>query len=308
MYDNYQKSLMDKILKLKEEKSVFIIAHYYQRPEVQDIADFVGDSYGMAIAATKCEHDTVLVAGVDFMAETAAILCPDKTILSPEPAATCPMADRVNIEDIINYRKENPDSLVVSYVNTSAEVKALTDVCCTSSNAVKIISKIPADKKVIFLPDMNLCNYVSEYLNRKLDTYPSWCPTHNKLKAAEIEKLKEEYPEALVLVHPECTEEVRKLADYIGSTAGIIKYAEESNEKTFIIATENGILHTLAKKCPDKKFILASEELICPNMKSITLEKIIDSIENNRTVIEVEESIRVKAHKALDEMIKWTSN
>ncbi|NLB88260.1 MAG: quinolinate synthase NadA [Syntrophomonadaceae bacterium] len=308
MYDNHQKSLMDKILKLKEEKSVYIIAHYYQRPEVQDIADFVGDSYGMAIAATKCELDIVLVAGVDFMAETAAILCPDKTVLSPEPAATCPMADRVNIEDIIKYKEENPDSMVVSYVNTSAEIKALTDVCCTSSNAVNIINKIPADKKVIFLPDMNLTSYVSEHLSRELDTYPSWCPTHNKLKASEIEKLKEEYPDAVVLVHPECTGEVRQLADYIGSTAGIIKYAEDSQEKTFIIATEEGILHTLAKKCPDKKFILASPELICPNMKSITLEKILDSIENNRTKIEIEESLRIKAHKSLDEMIKWSSN
>lgn len=308
MYDNNQKSLMNQILKLKQEKSVYVIAHYYQRPEVQDIADFVGDSYGMAIAATKCEHDTILVAGVDFMAETAAILCPDKTVLFPEPAATCPMADRVNIEDIIAYKNDNPDSMVVSYVNTSAAIKALTDVCCTSSNAVNIISKIPADRKVIFLPDINLSSYVSEQLDRELDTYPSWCPTHNRLKAVDIEKLKEEYPDALVLVHPECTEEVRKLADYIGSTAGIINYAKSCEADTLIIATEDGILHTLAKKCPDKKFVLASPELICPNMKSITLEKILDSIENNRTKIEIEESLRIKAHKSLDEMIKWSSN
>lgn len=308
MYDNNQRSLMDKILKLKEEKSVYIIAHYYQRAEVQDIADFVGDSYGMAIAATKCDQDTILVAGVDFMAETAAILCPGKTVLFPEPDATCPMAEGVNIEDILKYKEENPDSMVVSYVNTSAAIKALTDVCCTSSNAVKIISKIPKDRPVIFLPDINLSGYVSEQLGRDLDTYPSFCPTHNRLKAADIEKLKEEYPEALVLVHPECTEEVRKLGDYIGSTAGIINYAETCEADTLIIATEEGILHTLAKKCPDKKFILASPELICPNMKSITLEKILDSIENNRTKIEVEESLRIKAHKSLDEMIKWSAN
>lgn len=307
MYDARQQELMQKIQGIKKEKDVYIIAHYYQRPEVQDIADFVGDSYAMALAARDCDEDTILVAGVDFMAESAAILCPNKQILSPEPAATCPMAERVNIEDILAYREQYPDSIVVSYVNTSAEVKAVSDICCTSSNAMKIIKKISPQQKIYFIPDRNLGHHVAEQLNRQLDTYPSCCPTHQRVRARDIDDLKQKYPGTAVLAHPECSDEVRRRADFIGSTSAIINFAENSDNDTLIIVTEDGILHSISARCPSKTLLLASEELICPNMKSIDLEKILYSIENQETIITVPEEISLKARHALEEMIKWSN-
>lgn len=298
-----EKEIMDTIAKLKEEKSVFIIAHYYQREEVQKIADFVGDSYAMALAAREADKDTILVAGVDFMAETAAILCPDKTILSPEPHATCPMADSVDVEVIEKYRKENPDVLIVSYVNTPAAVKAVSHVCVTSSNAEKIISRLDKGHNIMFIPDRNLADFIEKKTGRVMEKYPSCCPVHVKLTAGDIELLRENHPDALVLVHPECEPEVLKRADYVGSTGGIIKYAASSNAKKFIIGTEEGILYPLKKARPDAEFILADHELICPNMKSITLDKILYTLENRETVITVPEEISQKALKALEMMI-----
>jgi quinolinate synthase len=306
-YSDKERELMERIIKLKQEKTVFIIAHYYQREAIQDIADFVGDSYAMALAARDCRHPNILVAGVDFMAETAAILCPDKTILSPETRATCPMANRINIEDIQNFKRNNPDSLIVTYVNTPADAKAVSDVCCTSSNAEKIIRKLPLDKKIYFIPDRNLAINVAAKLDRPIEYFESHCPTHAKVSRAEIEEQRKRYPDARVLVHPECDPDVIAVADYVGSTAGILDYAVKSSARSFIIATECGILYPIRKKCPDKNLILASEELICPNMKSITLEKILYSIENMQTVITVPEEVRIKAVAALEKMIELAS-
>jgi len=301
------KILMDKIIKLKKEKSVYIIAHYYQRAEIQDIADFVGDSYAMAVAAQQSPCDTILVAGVDFMAESAAILCPEKTVLSPEPRATCPMANSISVDDVLKFKEKYPDSIIVSYVNTPADIKAVTDICCTSSNAAKILEKLPEEARVYFIPDQNLAINVSNKLGRIVNFYDSSCPIHAALKKTDIVKLQGQYPDAEVLVHPECNPEVVKLADYVGSTAGIINYINSSSGNTFIIATECGILHPIQTANPDKKLIIASDEMICPNMKSITLEKILYSLENRETVITVPENIRIPAASALKKMIAYSS-
>jgi len=299
--------LIEKILKLKKEKSVYIIAHYYQRDEIKDIADFIGDSYAMAVAAKNSASDTILVAGVDFMAESAAILCPGKTVLSPEPAATCPMANSIEVSDVMQYKQKHPDSLVVSYVNTPASIKAVSDICCTSSNAVKIIEKLPSDKEIFFIPDENLGNYIASKLERPLDLFPSRCPTHAVVTKEDILQRKAEFPQAEVLVHPECHPEVVALADFVGSTAGILDRVVKSDKDTFIIATECGIIDSINKASPEKKLILAQKGLICPNMKSITLNKILFSLENMETIITVPEEIRVKAAQALEKMISYSS-
>lgn len=302
-----QQELMDEIKSLKAQHGVFLLAHYYQRPEIQMIADYVGDSYAMALAARDCPQATILVAGVDFMAETAAILCPDKTILSPEPMATCPMANSVLLDDILAYRRDNPGAVVVSYVNTPAEVKAVSDVCCTSSNARKVVSHFSPDQKILFLPDQHLGSHVAEQLGREIDVYPSQCPIHHRITAQNIQELKEKHPSAAVLVHPECSREVRQMADYVGSTSGILSFARECQHQDLIIVTESGILHSIEQSCPDKQLVLASKELICPNMKSITLDKIRHSIVEGETVITVDEDIRQRAVLALEKMIELAS-
>ena len=299
--------LQENIKVLKAEKSVYIIAHYYQRGEIQDIADFVGDSYAMAVAAKNSPLDTILVAGVDFMAESAAILCPDKTVLSPEPAATCPMANSIEVKDVLQFKATHPDGLVVSYVNTPASIKAVSDICVTSSNAVKIIQKLPADVPIFFIPDENLGKYVASKLNRPLDFYPSCCPIHSAVTEEDIKQRKSEHPDAAVLVHPECAPEVIARADFVGSTAGMVDYAAKSEQNKYIIATECGIFHKINQLAPDKELILAKPELICPNMKSITLDKILMSLENGETRITVPEDIRAKAAVALEKMIDYSS-
>jgi len=237
------------------------------------------------------------------MAETAAILCPGRTVLSPEPAATCPMANSISAEEITRYKEENPDALIVSYVNTPAAVKAVSDVCCTSSNAEKIIGKLPADQKILFIPDQNLALNVAGKLGRDLETYPSFCPIHNQVNAEDINELKQRFPQAQVLVHPECKPAILELADYSGSTAGILDYILKSEARDFIIGTECGIFHPILRVRPDKNLILASDNLICPNMKSINLDKILNSIVEQQTVITVPEEIREKAALALEKMI-----
>jgi quinolinate synthase len=301
------KLLMEEIKRIKKEKSVYIIAHYYQRDEIQDIADFVGDSYAMAVAAKNSPFDTILVAGVDFMAESAAILCPSKTVISPEPAATCPMANSIEVSDVLKYKQEYPEGLVVSYVNTPAAIKAVSDVCCTSSNAVSIIEKLPPDARIFFIPDENLGRYVASQLGRTLDYYPSSCPIHAAVTKDDILQRKAEYPDAEVLVHPECDPEVTEIADFVGSTGGMVNYTAKSKKDTFIIVTECGIMHSINQANPGKKLVLADESLICPNMKSITLEKILYSLENLETRITVPEDIRAKAAIALEKMIDYSS-
>jgi quinolinate synthase len=306
MIDQQDELLMQKIIQIKEQKSIYIIAHYYQRKNVQDIADFIGDSYSMAVAAKKSPCDTILVAGVDFMAESAAILCPEKTVLSPEPMATCLMANSISVKDIMDYKEKYPDSIVVSYVNTPAEIKAVSDICCTSSNALKILKKLPEDARIYFVPDQNLGNNVAKQLGRNIDVFPSQCPIHAKVKKEDILKVKEAHPGAKLLVHPECEPEVIALADYVGSTAGMVNYVSESDDETFLIGTECGIMHSIRKNNPNKKLIQASRELICPNMKSITLDKILYSMQNMETVITVPENIRSRAVLALEKMIDYS--
>lgn len=299
--------IRERILDLKKERSVYIIAHYYQRPEIQDIADFVGDSYAMAVVAQNAPLDTILVAGVDFMAESAAILCPDKKVLSPEPKATCPMANSITVADVQKYKRSHPEAIIVSYVNTPAEIKAVTDICVTSSNAAKIIAKLPQDAPIFFIPDENLGQYITSQLNRPMDMFPSRCPIHAAVTAADILQRKQEYPEADILIHPECAPEVIALADFVGSTAGIVDYAAKSDKNQFIIGTECGIMHRINQVSPGKELILAKEELICPNMKSITLDKILYSLEAMETVISVPEAIRSRAAVALEKMIAYAS-
>ncbi len=301
------KHLMEEIIRLKGEKSVYIIAHYYQRGEIQDVADFVGDSYAMAVAAKNSPLDTILVAGVDFMAESAAILCPGKTVLSPEPTATCPMANSINVSDVLRFKGEHPEGLVVSYVNTPAAIKAVSDVCVTSSNAAKIVAKLSKDVPVFFIPDENLGQYVAGKLDRRLDFFPARCPIHASLTRDDILQRKEQYPDAPVLVHPECAPEVIALADYVGSTAGIIDYASRSAKKDLIIGTECGIFHKINQVCPDKELILACDNLVCQDMKTITPEKVLHSLQTMETKISVPEDIRAKAAVALEKMIELAS-
>lgn len=299
--------ISEAILQKKAERSVFIIAHYYQAPEIQDIADFVGDSYAMALAARNASSETILVAGVDFMAETAAILCPGRTVLSPEPTATCPMAQSITADYIVEFKKKHPNSIVVTYVNTPADVKAVSDVCCTSSNADKIIRKLPPGRDIYFIPDQNLAANVAKKLGRDLQSYPSACPVHDRLEAEAMNRLKQKHPGALLLVHPECKPEVIAIADYAGSTAGILDFVIKSDARDFIIGTECGILHPISKARSDTNLIMASEEFICSNMKTITPEKILSSIENRQTIITVPEDIRAKAALALEKMIELAS-
>lgn len=301
------RQLIQTILDLKKEKNVYIIAHYYQRESIQDIADFVGDSYSMAVAAQKSPSNTILVAGVDFMAESAAILCPDKTVLSPEPLATCPMANSISAADVLDYKEQHPDSIIVSYVNTPAEIKAVSDICCTSSNAERIIKRFPPEANICFLPDQNLAVNVANRIGRRFDYFTSACPIHAQVTEEDLDAKLQAHPEAMVAVHPECIPEVVSKADYCGSTAGIINFVLNSSAKKFIIATECGVMHAINKANADKKLYLAAEELICPNMKSITLEKILYSIEQMQTVITVPENIRVGAAMALEKMIIYSS-
>ncbi len=295
------------IMALKAEKSIYVIAHYYQRNEIQDIADFVGDSYAMAVAARNAGQDIILVAGVDFMAESAAILCPGKTVLSPEPSATCPMANMISVPDIMQFRRDNPGAIVVSYVNTTAEVKAVSDICCTSSNAQVIVSKLPPGQKILFVPDQNLGMNIASRIGRQMEFFPGSCPIHAAVTVDAVKIVQEAYPGVKTLVHPECSPEVVAMADYAGSTGGILDYIKNSPENEFIIGTEQGIFHPIELARPGIKLHLAAAELLCPNMKSITIEKVLYSLNTLETRISVPEEIAVKARLALEKMIEYAS-
>jgi quinolinate synthase len=295
--------LSREILDLKKKNNAVILAHLYQRPEIQDVADFTGDSLGLSQQAAATKADVIVFCGVHFMAETAYILSPDKTVLLPEANAGCPMADMVTAEALREKKKEYPDAVVVCYVNSSAEVKAESDICCTSANAVKVIQSIPADKRILFVPDRNLGHFVGRQAGREIILWEGYCNTHSKLTADDIRAAKAAHPQAEVMVHPECEPEVVALADQAFSTSGIIKYAAESKTKEFIIGTEMGILHQLHQKCPDKQFFMASRKLVCPNMKSTTLEKVKWALEEMQPRIMVSDSIREKALGAVDKMM-----
>ena len=296
--------LIEQIGKLKAERGAVILAHNYQPGEIQDLADFTGDSLGLSIQASETDADVIVFCGVRFMAETAAILSPEKTVLLPEKSAGCPMADMITAEQLRQVKKENPDALVVSYVNSSAEVKAESDYCCTSANAVEVVNSLPEDKRILFVPDQHLGQFVAERTGRELVLWPGYCTTHVLITVDDINAARAKYPEAIVMAHPECTEPVKGLSDELLSTGQMLKFATKSTAKRFIIATENGIIHTLKKENPEAEFFPASDRAICPNMKKITLDKIIASLQEMQYKITVPETISIKAKKSLDRMVE----
>jgi len=296
-------TLADRIQKLKEEKDAVILAHNYQIDEVQDIADFVGDSLQLSIEASKVRSSIIVFCGVNFMAETAKILNPDKMVLLPDSNAGCPMADMITADQLRELKGQHPGAVVICYVNSTAEVKALSDICCTSSNAIKVVESVPEDKDIIFIPDKYLGSYVQEKTGRKMIFWNGYCPTHIRINAKQIIELKKKHLDSEVIVHPENTPEVIEVADRVESTGGMLKYMKDSDNKSFIIGTEVGIIHRLKKENPDKEFIPAFTKAICPNMKLTNLEKILWSLEREETKIEVPEDIAVRAKSAIDRMI-----
>ena len=295
--------LSEKILKLKKEKNAIILAHLYQIPEVQEIADYVGDSYYLSKVARDAKEDLIIFCGVKFMAESAKILSPNKTVILPAPDAGCPMADMAEAEDLEEKIKEYPDAFKVCYINSSYEVKALCDASVTSSSALEIMKNIP-NKQILFLPDRNLGGYIAEFFPEKeFIQWKGFCPTHERVSAEDVTKLKEEHPNVKVLSHPECSKEVRDLSDYIGSTSGIIKFATECEDKEFIICTEQGVLHQLKKNNPDKEFYFP-ENMICPNMKKTTLQDVYDALTGKKEEIILDEETSKNALTALENMHK----
>lgn len=294
--------LSRRIRELKEELNAIILAHNYQRPEVQDVADFLGDSLGLSRKATQAQAEMIVFCGVDFMAESAAILNPTKTVLLPELDAGCPMAAMITPEDVRVLREKHPGAPVVCYVNSSAAVKAESDICCTSANAVKIVNSL-SEEKIIFIPDEYLGRYVASKTEKEIVLHPGFCPTHARLKAEEIRFLKEAFPDAEVMVHPECTPEAIALADAVLSTSQMVRYAKKSSAKAFIVGTEEGLLYRLRRETPGKTFHLASSTMICPNMKKITLESIVRSLESKRHIIRIPEETRQAAARALAKML-----
>jgi quinolinate synthase len=297
--------LVDEINRLKKEKKAIILAHNYQRSEIQDIADYVGDSIELSRKAMdEKEAEIIVFSAVDFMAESAAILNPDKKVLLPTLGARCPMAQMLTVDEIKRTRALYPDIPLVLYVNTLASAKAHCDVCCTSANAVDVIESLNGDT-VLFGPDRNLAEYVERKTGKTVIPVPEWgfCPTHLLFQPEDVQILKMQYPEAVVMVHPECNIDMQNVADFVGSTSQMGRYARESTARTFIIGTEEGLLHRLRKDNPEKRFVLAYEEAVCPNMKLNTLDRLYAALKQEKYVITVPESIAKKARKALGKML-----
>jgi len=298
--------LADNILKLKKEKKAVILAHNYQRPEIQDVADYVGDSIELSRKAIEEKDAEIIVfSAVDFMAESAAILNPTKKVLLPCLGARCPMAQMLTVDEIKRAKKQYPNAPVVLYVNTLASCKAECDTCCTSANAVEVIKSLNAEI-ILFGPDKNLAEYVSEKTGKKLVPIPEngFCPTHLLFQPEDVKVLKMQHPDATVMVHPECSIEMRKVADYVGSTSKMCRYAKESNAKDFVVGTEEGILHRLRKENPDKNFYLAYEGAICPNMKLTTLDRLYASLKEEKNVVTVPLAVAKKARTSLERMFE----
>ena len=302
-------NLKEEILKLKKEKNAVILAHYYQKGEIQDLADYIGDSLALAQIAARIEAPIIVLCGVHFMGETAKILCPDKKVLVPDTKAGCSLADSCPANEFEKFIKEHPGHTVISYVNTSAGVKALTDVLVTSSNARQIVESFPEDEKIIFGPDRNLGNYINSITGRNMTLWNGACHVHEQFSVAKIEELKKQYPQAKLLVHPECKNSIVILADKVGSTAALLNYAINSDAKEFIVATESGILHEMKKKCSDKIFIPAPPEDStcacndCNYMKLNTLEKLYNCLKYEQPVIEVDSEIAEKARIPIQRML-----
>ena len=297
-----KKEILNKVKDLKEQHKTIILAHNYQIPDIQDIADFVGDSLALALQATKTDAKNIVFCGVDFMAESAKILNPDKNVIHPDKNAKCPMAAMVDAESLGWLIKDNPSAEVVSYVNTTAEVKAVSDICCTSSNGVKVVKSI-ASKKVIFVPDRNLGLYVQRFTPEKeLVLWPGICPTHHNISEEEILGLKEKHPDSEIIVHPECRPEIIDIADHVFSTNGMVNHVKKSKSKEFIVGTERELCYRLKKENPGKEFY-SLKSAVCPNMKKITLEKVLKSLESLEPKVELSKDIMQKAKLPLQRMM-----
>jgi len=306
MAEKLYDSIQDEIADLKKKRNAIILAHNYQVGEIQDIADYTGDSLGLSRTAMKTDADVILFAGVHFMAETASIMCPTKKVIVPDLAAGCSMADMIKPENVREWKKNHPEGIVVSYVNTSADVKAESDYCCTSSNAVNVVKAIPADKEILFLPDFYLGSYVQMQTGRtNMTIWKGYCPSHTLIQSSEINALRKQHPEAEFLMHPECgcLTKSMHLADKILSTEGMVRYVGESKAKKFIIATETGILHRMQQDHPEKVFIPASPQSVCGYMKMNTLEKIVDSLENLRYEVKVPKELADRARLPIERMV-----
>ncbi len=298
-----KRALVQEIRKLLRERNGILLAHNYQRDEIQEMADITGDSLGLSMEAAKTDKEVIVFCGVHFMAESASILSPDKTVILPRMDAGCPMADMITARALAEKKEELPGVPVVTYVNSTAEVKAISDICCTSANAVKVVRSVDSDT-VLMTPDMNLARYVAKQVpEKKILYWHGLCPTHHLLTVEDVLKAKEENPGALFMAHPECTPEVLELADHICSTSGMYVFARKSKAGKIIVGTEMGILWRLKKENPDKEFITPSDCLVCPNMKLTTLEDVLESLQDMKNIVKVPEEIRVPAKKALDRML-----
>ena len=298
------KDIIEEIRRLKSKKNAIVLAHCYQNVEIDEVADFVGDSLYLSRKAAETNADIIVFAGVYFMAQTAKILSPDKKVLLPTIESGCRMADMISLNQLRDFKSKYNNMPTVCYVNSTAEVKSECDICCTSSNAVEVVKSLNA-KEILFVPDTYLGKYVESQLDGvKINTYPGFCPTHLQIRPEDIINARKKYPKAILLAHPECHNEVVKLADVVGSTAKIMKYASESNEKTFIIATEKGVVDRLKRDYPDKEFILIKENIICPNMKFNTLADILNSLKNEEYEITVDKDISKKAYNCIRKMLE----
>ena len=307
--------IAEEINKLRKQKKAVILAHNYQLPDVQDIADYVGDSLGLSRQAAKTDAEIIVFCGVHFMAETASIISPDKKVLIPDMEAGCSLSDTINLEQLKDWKSEHPDAVVVSYVNTSAEVKSETDYCVTSSNAVQVVKAIPENREILFLPDMFLGAYVAKVTGRKMHIWPGECHVHAGIKVKDIQSVKEQHPDADMIVHPECgctttylyqsvdDENMSKDIKFL-STGGMIKHSIDSDADEFIVATETGILHRMKKENPDKKFFPANENAVCEYMKMITIEKVLWSLQEEVYEVGVPSEIAIRARKSIDRMLE----
>lgn len=299
-----KEELISEISKLKKEKNAVIVAHYYQIDEVQEVADIVGDSFALSKYCAETDADAIVFCGVSFMAESAKILSPDKKVYLPKSTAGCPMADMITADDVRELREKYPNAAFVCYVNSSAETKAECDVCCTSSNALKIVKSLE-EKDIVFIPDRNLGSYIAKQVPEKnIILYDGYCYTHNKITVEDVEKVKKAHPDSIVAIHPECPPEVVEKADFVGSTLQIINYCTESEHNKFIIGTEMGILYDLNKKNKDKQFYLLTPRFVCTNMKKTTLESVYDALKNEQYETFVDEDIRQKSKATLEKMLE----
>ena len=300
--------IIEKINRLKKEKNAVVLTHCYQNAEIDEVADFVGDSLYLSQMAAKTNANIILFAGVYFMAQTAKIICPDKKVLLPRLESGCRMADMISLNQLREFKSKHPNTTTVCYINSTAEVKSECDICCTSSNAVKIVKSLN-EKEILFLPDTYLGKWVEKQLgNINIITYPGFCPTHLQIRPEDIEKMRNLYPNAEVLAHPECHQSVSSIADFVGSTTAIMKYAIESDKKQFIIATEKGVVDRLQRDYPEKEFILVKEDIICPNMKWHTLTDIYNALDKEEHEINVDAKIAEKALKCINRMLEVSSS